>query len=103
MKQMIELNEWNPESATPECYCFLENNRSGEKWFKPIFGRQMPDVVVQGKKMIRALYSDYIVNIGVQKPSIGTGDYTATVYTDGRKPNCGVCWGSADMFIKVVE
>ncbi len=83
----------------PETYLYVYHNRSGDFWIQEIQPNWLMDITARIKHFLKTEFSGELKLDG--KPiSMIDGDYTATIYTDYREPDGGVCWDCAGFYTK---
>lgn len=82
----------------PETYLYVYNNRSGESWIQEIKDNWLMDIKTRIKHFLKTEFCDEVKLDG--DICRLDGEYTATIYTDGREPDGGVCWDSAGFYCK---
>ena len=81
----------------PETYLHICHNQSGEHWIQEIKSNWIVDIKVRIKHWIKTQFCDEIKLNGDIMPMVD-GEYTATIYTDGREPDGGICWDCAGFY-----
>ena len=101
------MREYTVGDKVPTRYCHLYKKTTGEQWIYPLTDEQTLSANHQGRKMVSHLLKNdcYDITLMVSKSSFRTfsGDYTATVYTDGREPSDSVFWHSCEIFVTLHE
>ena len=81
-----------------DCTLRVIHNGSGEEWLTPISTRQLIDLKTRIQNFLRTELNGEVRLDG--ELSRLDGEYTATIYTNGRQPGGGVCWASAGFYVK---
>ena len=81
---------------TNDTILHVVHNQSGEEWSIDIGERQVIDLRTRVLHFLRTEFSGELRLDG--ELTRLDGEYTATIYTDGRHPGCGVCWESAGFY-----
>jgi len=74
----------------PETYLRVVNNQSGQEWIQEIKPRWIIDLRTRIAHFLRTEFSGEVKISG--DLSELDGEYTASIYTDGRRPEFFVCW-----------
>ena len=81
---------------TSDTILHIVHNHSGEEWTQPIKSSWCIDLRTRILYFLRTEFSGELRLDG--ELSQLDGEYTATIYTDGRQPGCGICWESAGFY-----
>ena len=82
----------------PETYLHIRHNQSGETWIQEIKPNWLLDIQTRIRHFLKTEFGGELKLDGIQAHL--DGDYTATIYTDGREPDCGICWCYAGFWVK---
>lgn len=101
MKTIKIASPLNHEPVTvlevyPDQYLHVRDNKSGDEWVCPMTANTNLDLPKLVSKWVKAEFGGELFRSSMSR--VG-GDYTATIYTDGREPG-GVCWTSGDFWLQ---
>jgi len=83
----------------PETYLHVYENATGEEWIQEIKSNWVLDLRARIQHFLRTEFAGEVKLDGGLDPTCSGGNYTATIYTDHREPDCGVCWDSAGFWV----
>lgn len=95
---MKTLNTEQAPAVYPAQYLHVRECRTGQEWIIPLRGNATLDLRRQLKRWIESEFGGELKLDGALMPRID-GDYYAQILTDGRAPDCGICWDSAGFYL----
>jgi hypothetical protein len=72
----------------------VRHNASGEEWIQKLKPQHVLDITKRIQYFLRTTFDGELKLDGNVASGLD-GEYTATIYTDGRGPGSAVCWTTA--------
>lgn len=98
-KSKGEIMKAKEQTTYPECYLYVQEERSGESWVMEIGMEEPLDLRGLIERWVKEQYGTELELDGKIMPKL-SGDYYARIMTDGRPPESVVCWQGGGFYLK---